>query len=709
LLLLAGEPAAVEYTEREEDCHEWIESCVVRAGETVLSLDAEMLAGGGGGGGGGSASAGSSGADSDPDAARAQPVEVLLLATRKAVLVLHHSFFQRAPLGSPASGCIGRLLRRADIVLVGVDLKKDVHLVLLAFPVGPAAAAAAAAAAGAGASASAQTLTPARIFDLKAMAERIKRDWPAELPLDKLGLEGQALHFYPRARPWKPRNFYGHRQKQQLFMWRQRPLRQWQLDYCAMDGWSGRAIFDAQRALFARLSGGRDLLEEHSHGAVRSRSERLAAAAAAGASAGAGAVASRNAASSQPQSPARPASMGGPGPASASAPVSPRSAFREPGGFSSGAGTSAGAGAGASEAASLPESGDSATLAAGGVAGLERVRVGLERLAVDSADDGAAGGGSLGLGPHLLVPPRTLLGGPALVAAGLNGGMPPMISGGMPPLAPSPAVLQQQRLEREQRERELRDREREQRDREQRDREREREVEAQKLDRARVEAERRALEAESQRQREREARLLEAEAEARRRSEALALEAEAQRQREVRLREAEAEARRQREAAELAQRELQRERERLLTLQQAAAAAAELAQSEQRRVLAEAEAAAAVHAESKRERGQARAPRSTERAAAAIEAAEDAGLDDAGFLAALVERSGFGKRRNELIAYARARTALSRHLGAEVLTNREFRERVAACGAGFRLISLASTGRTALSVRRRPAGQLGEM
>jgi hypothetical protein len=35
LLALCGEPATVEYTEREEDCHEWIESCVVRAGETV--------------------------------------------------------------------------------------------------------------------------------------------------------------------------------------------------------------------------------------------------------------------------------------------------------------------------------------------------------------------------------------------------------------------------------------------------------------------------------------------------------------------------------------------------------------------------------------------------------------------------------------------------------------------------------------------------
>jgi molybdenum cofactor biosynthesis enzyme MoaA len=44
-------------------------------------------------------------------------------------------------------------------------------------------------------------------------------------------------------------------------------------------------------------------------------------------------------------------------------------------------------------------------------------------------------------------------------------------------------------------------------------------------------------------------------------------------------------------------------------------------------------------------------------------------------------------------------------VGGEPLTNRDFREIVATCG--YRFIQLASTGRTALYVRRRAEGVSG--
>ena len=44
--------------------------------------------------------------------------------------------------------------------------------------------------------------------------------------------------------PWKPESWAGHGGRRELFHWN-KPLSRWQLEYCGLDAWAVRAVFDA--------------------------------------------------------------------------------------------------------------------------------------------------------------------------------------------------------------------------------------------------------------------------------------------------------------------------------------------------------------------------------------------------------------------------------------------------------------------------------
>ena len=76
----------------------------------------------------------------------------------------------------------------------------------------------------------------------------LARSLPAHLrPPTTLGLQPLTLHFFPHLAPWKPKSWRQSdgRGKQDLFRWDRLPLLPWQLEYCALDGWAGRAVHDA--------------------------------------------------------------------------------------------------------------------------------------------------------------------------------------------------------------------------------------------------------------------------------------------------------------------------------------------------------------------------------------------------------------------------------------------------------------------------------
>ena len=241
----------VLYTANEVDCHTWIENEI--GSNDVVSLDCEMLS----------------------DSKR---IEVVILATRLAVLIVHYSFFRPCifphPLAIVAQGCLGRLISRPDITLVGVGLRDDMNLVYstlsppFAIPASfggfdfpnrlreavrkgaPMPEGAVTPVAMANASA-----PKAELCDLCSVVSFIMKYDRKALPhTPPHGLQSMIELFYPRIQKWKPKDFYrgGFQSKQSLFKWHNQPLTAWQLHYCAMDGWAGRAIFDALELIYKK-------------------------------------------------------------------------------------------------------------------------------------------------------------------------------------------------------------------------------------------------------------------------------------------------------------------------------------------------------------------------------------------------------------------------------------------------------------------------
>jgi len=241
LLLPSGEPVSVEYVNNELDVHSWIEACVCRRNDFVLSLDAEFMASG------------------------AQDVEVLQLATRRNVIVIHFCFLERAPRDSPAFGCIARLVRDPRVTLVGVKVSEDVVKVLRATA---ADVDSALLGAGAGAGARPGSLTKAQaVIDL----EDLVRDLPEVPRPASLGLERLTQFVLPHVKTWKPKDWRaapGKPSKERLYQWRIEPLEPWQIEYCAMDAWAGRAVYDRFLEMSPRLCA-----EAESRGRARAATE----------------------------------------------------------------------------------------------------------------------------------------------------------------------------------------------------------------------------------------------------------------------------------------------------------------------------------------------------------------------------------------------------------------------------------------------------
>jgi hypothetical protein len=206
----------VTYTSSEIDCGKWLLDHVYTVEDFVLSFDTESLS-------------------------ESNNIEILILSTATATLVIHVTYFEFADSSCPETGCLRKLLLDPRITFVGVEINDDVYSVCNRLKDGLFTSEADVL--------SDRTREPeslkgeVKVCDCAFLAKRVYKDDPSKP--QKMGLAGLALYFYPDVPDWKPKKWKGYQQKQQLFMWDQNPLQQWQIEYCAKDGWGGRAVYDA--------------------------------------------------------------------------------------------------------------------------------------------------------------------------------------------------------------------------------------------------------------------------------------------------------------------------------------------------------------------------------------------------------------------------------------------------------------------------------
>jgi len=208
---------AVTYTSSEKECGEWLNEQVYAPSDFILSFDTESLS-------------------------SSDNIEVLILSTRSATLVIHVTYFEFASSSSQETGCLRKLLLDPRITFVGVEVYDDVAVVCKLLKDGLFASETDVLNDQSRAPNS-LTTGKVKVCDCASLAKNFYKQSPSGPK--KMGLAGLTLFFYPEIKDWKPKQWKGYRQKQQLFMWDCKPLEQWQIEYCAKDGWGGRAVFDA--------------------------------------------------------------------------------------------------------------------------------------------------------------------------------------------------------------------------------------------------------------------------------------------------------------------------------------------------------------------------------------------------------------------------------------------------------------------------------
>lgn len=206
----------VTYTNSEHDCGIWLENNVYSINDYILSFDTESLS-------------------------QSDNIEVLILSTSLATLVIHVTYFEFSDSKDSTTGCLRKLLLDSRITFVGVEISGDVALVTAKLKEGLFASEADIISDQSRESGSMKTHV--KVCDCSRLAQSyFKKNPPGP---SKLGLAGLTQFLYPEVKNWKPKNWLGFRQKQQLFQWTNNPLQSWQIEYCALDGWNGRLVYDS--------------------------------------------------------------------------------------------------------------------------------------------------------------------------------------------------------------------------------------------------------------------------------------------------------------------------------------------------------------------------------------------------------------------------------------------------------------------------------